>query len=409
MAQAADIARSDIPSHIDPSRVVDFDLFGDRRFIEAGHPYDGLVNLIAEVGRGMFWTPRNGGHWFITDHELLFEVARTPEQFSSVNTSVPPVPPEDEQFLPPLSVDPPEHAKYRMPLMRAFAPAKIRQLEKDIRTVARELVDSIIDKGRCDFLTDVAEPLPVTIFMQLMGFDLSRYKEFRVWAAAMGRDNIEERAGAFRNTIDMARPLFEARRVTRGEDLLSQLLDETIDGRPMSQYELESTVCLLFGAGLDTVVNSLAFSMEHLARNPELQEELRAKPGLVGEAVEEMLRRYAVAFPFRSVKEDSSFHGIALKAGERVVMSVGMANLDSAAFPDAARYDLHRENKTHMTFNTGPHRCVGSHLARTELLTLFDEWVRRMPNVRVDPDNPPAYRTGLNFAITTLPLVWDVA
>src|SRR4051812_17450718 len=114
-AQAEIIAP--IPDHIDPALVVDFDLFGDHRFAEAGHPYAGLLKLMAETGPGIFWTPRNGGHWFITAHELLFEAARMTDLFSSANASFPAVPPDQEAFLPPLNVDPPEHGKYRVPLM----------------------------------------------------------------------------------------------------------------------------------------------------------------------------------------------------------------------------------------------------------------------------------------------------
>jgi cytochrome P450 len=97
---------------------------------------------------------------------------------------------------------------------------------------------------------------------------------------------------------------------------------------------------------------------------------------------------------------------VKLKTGERLLMSVAMGNLDSAAFPDAAAFDLDRENKAHMTFNTGPHRCIGSHLARAEMVALFDEWLRRLPNVRMDPGGQATYRTGLSFAVTALPLIW---
>ena len=404
--QQADTTTFKIPDHIDPARVVDFDLFGDRRFIEAGHPYDGLLRLCEEVGRGLFWTPRNGGHWFITDHELLFEAARTPELFSSANASFPVVPPEQEEFLPPLNVDPPDHAKYRLPLMRAFSPAAIRQLDENIRETIRTLIDSFVDRGHCDFVEEVGEPLPLTIFMRMMGFDLSRFHEFREWAVWMNQADVERRTRGFHNAMAMTRPLFDERRAERKDDILSRLLDEQIDGRPLTQPELEGMCTLLFGAGLDTVVNSLSFGMEHLAHNPALQDRLRASPSLIPEAIEEMLRRFAVAFPFRSVARDGSFHGVKLKTGERLTMSVALGNLDSAAFPDAAAFDLDRENKVHMTFNSGPHRCIGSHLARAEMVALFDEWLKRMPNVHPAPERRATYRTGLSFAVTSLPLVW---
>ena len=300
MGDQADIIATPIPEYIDPALVVDFDLFGDHRFAEAGHPYDGLLRLMEETGPGIFWTPRNGGHWFITDYELLFEAARTTELFSSANASFPAVPPDQEAFLPPLNVDPPEHGKYRVPLMRAFSPANIRALDHAIRQTARELIEPFVARGHCDFFAEVSELLPLTIFMRMMGFDLSRLHEFRQWAVWMTESDVALRTRGFNNAIEMARPLLDERRIERRDDILSKLLDEQIEGRPLTQRELEGMCTLLLGAGLDTVVNSMSFSMEHLANNPALQDRLRADPSLIPEAVEEFLRRFAV--PSRSAR-----------------------------------------------------------------------------------------------------------
>jgi cytochrome P450 len=397
----------DIPAHIDPARVVDFDFFHDARYEKAANPYDALIGLRDEVGLGIYWSPRNGGHWFITDHEMLFEAARRPEIFSSVHASFPPVPVEQEAFYPPINTDPPEHAKYRMPLMRAFAPRKVDALATDIRSFTAELIEGVARDGRCDFLEAIAEPLPITIFMKMMGLDLARYREFREWVAWMTQNDVDNRTAAYRNIAAMARPLIEERRINPKDDLLGDLVSAQIDGRPFTTDELEGICILLLGAGLDTVVNSLSFSMEYLARNPALQDRLRADPALIPEAVEELLRRFSVVFPVRRVARDSDFHGVTLKQGERVGLYLALGNLDPTAFPDASRFDLDREDKAHMTFISGPHRCVGSHLARIEMITFFEEWLKRLPNVRVDPASPPRYRTGIVFAVTSLPILWD--
>jgi len=395
------------PPHVDPAKVVDFGLFGDPRF-EANGPFAGLRALRDELGPGVFWSPRYGGYWFITDHETLFEAARMPELFSNVDNIFPPPPPGPHPYLPPITLDGEAHAKYRLPLMRMFAPARIQGMEGEIRLLTRELIDAVADQGHCDFMDDVAEQLPVVIFMRLMGFDLSRRREFRKWASSMSKDDVEERTIGFANAAAMTRALLDERRRAPTDDLLSVLLEERIDGEPINQRDLDGMCTLLLGAGLDTVVNSMSFSMEYLTHDPALQDRLRADPSLIPEAVEEFLRRFAVAFPFRSIARDGTFHGATLKAGERMAMSVALGNLDSAAFPDAATVDIDRANKAHMTFNSGPHRCIGSHLARTELVALFDEWLKLMPNVRPDPARRPTYRTGLSFAITALPLVWNV-
>jgi cytochrome P450 len=396
-----------VPPHVDPARVVDFDLFDDQRYVAAGDPIEGLRRLRDEIGPGLFWSPHYGGHWFITDNETIFEAARTPEVFSNVDNSFPPAPPEEEAYLPPITMDGEEHAKYRMPLMRAFSPARMKALEADIRAFAVELIDSLVARGQCDFMQEIAEPLPVTIFMKLMGYDLSRRSEFHEWASWMSKGDTERRDRGYRNAVEMTRPLFDERRLAPKDDVLSRLLDEEINGAPISQRDLDGMCVLLFGAGLDTVVNSMGFGMQPLARNPALQDRLRANPALIPEAIEEMLRRLPVSYPARRIRLDSQFHGATLKTGERVVLMLGMGNLDPAAFPEPDSFDVDRQNKAHMTFNTGPHRCIGSHLARVELAAVFDEWLKRMPNVRIDPARTSTYRGGIVFAIDALHLLWD--
>ncbi len=409
MNEHVTIAPDGIPPHIDPARVVDYDMYGDHRYAEEGGVHNGLIRLAEEVGRGIFWTPRNGGHWFINDHELLFEAARSPEIFSNQLMSIPPMPAEEEPRLIPLNLDAPDHGKYRLPLMRAFSPDRMKALEPHIRAFAVELIEGVADKGECDFCEMVSEPLPIVIFMKMMGLDLGRRKEFREWANQMLMPGVEDRAQAHRNVTAMVADVIAARRIKREEDLVSWLLDSEIDGQPINDADMIAYCILLFAAGLDTVANSMAFGMDHLARNPALQDRLRANPSLIPEAVEEILRRFGVVLACRNVDHDGEFHGISLKAGERVTLMLPVGNLDPAQFPDPTRFDIDRENKAHMTFNTGPHRCIGSHLARIELNVLFEEWLKRMPNVRHDPAKPSTYRAALILALATLPLVWDPA
>lgn len=396
-----------IPPHVDPARVVDFDFFADRRYDEAGHPHEALLDLCEEIGRGIFWTPRYGGHWFINDHELLFEAARNAELFSSEYASYPPTPRADEPYLPPITMDGSDHMKFRVPLMRAFAPGRVKSLEAQIRQFAGDLIDAVKDKGGCDFVDSVGEPLPIITFMKLMGYDLSRWKEFREWASWMTKADVEKRLDSNRRAAEMSRALFDERRIDPKDDLLTDLTRELVDGKPISQADLDGMVILLFGAGLDTVANSMAFGMEHMARHPDLQDRLRADPSLIPEAVEELLRRYSVSSVARAATRDVEWHGASIRTGERVLLLLPTGNMDDRAFPDARRFDLAREDKAHMTFNSGPHRCVGSHLARLELNILYEEWLKRMPNVRIDPDKPaPLYKPGVVMEMSWLHLKW---
>lgn len=402
---------------VDAARVLDYDVFGDRLFEEEGDLHLGLYRLGEECGRGIFWTPHNGGHWLINDYELLFEAVRTPEIFSSNNRAaqdgamvmIPPMEGGGEPRFAPQSLDPPEHGMYRMPLMKAFAPARILAMEAGIRDLAKRLIDNLLKSDRAEFLASVAEPLPVTVFMKMMGMPLERLAEFRSWMHNISSSDDAKRAEAFANINNAMHELILARQAKRGDDLISHLLDSDIRGRSPDMVDMQAYCLLLFTAGLDTLVNTFTFGMYHLARHPELQDRIRADRALIPEFIEEVLRRYGVAMPPRVIAQDADFGGVRLTKGELVLLMLPAANLDEAAFPGAAEFDLDRENKTHITFNSGPHRCVGSHLARLELQVFFEEWFKRMPNVRPDPAEPPTYRPGLNLTICKLPLLWDAA
>jgi cytochrome P450 len=200
--------------------------------------------------------------------------------------------------------------------------------------------------------------------------------------------------------------LIRERRIERKGDLISDLIDAEIDGRPATDEELQGYCLTLFSGGLDTITNSMAFAINQLAEDPALQARLRAEPGRANDAVEEVLRRYAVAPANRIVMRDAEFGGVELRKGDRVMFLIAAANLDPKVFPDPMAFDLDRENQAHITFNSGPHRCVGSHLARLEMRIFLEEWLRRAPEVRPDPAGGRVYRAGPTLAIHKLPLVW---
>jgi cytochrome P450 len=149
--------------------------------------------------------------------------------------------------------------------------------------------------------------------------------------------------------------------------------------------DMEDYAVLLFLAGLDTVVNGASFLMLHLARNPALQQELRANPKIIPEAVEEMLRRYTFTVPARCLAKDVVYEGVTMKAGERVLMYDPAADLDPKQFKNPESYDLDREEKTHIAFGAGPHRRLGSHLARVELQIITEQMMSQLPRFRLDP------------------------
>jgi cytochrome P450 len=419
MADAADPAPTlsptvPKPAHIPDALVYDFDLLADPGLLADPHA------RIAEIARDappIFWTPRQGGYWVLAGHEAAFEGSRDWETFSSeirphaevqaMLAKLPPGAPRVPQPLP-IAVDPPLHGVYRLPLNGAFSPKAMNALKDSIRALARELIAKVAPAGGCEFMHAVAEPLPVQIFLKMLGLPLEHQAEYRSLVKHMLKASVEDPAESTRTLIRIAatmRPTFEARRVAPQNDLITLLWNTELDGRPVTMDDMENYGVILFVAGLDTVMNGMGHAARHLATDLALQDKLRAEPGLIAEAAEEMLRRYTFTVPPRRVAKDTVFQGVEMKAGEKVDLFLPAADLDPRHFQQPDRYDLGRED-VHIAFGAGPHRCLGSHLARIELQILYEELLTGLPPFRIDPQNAPTFHGGRVIGPETLHLVW---
>lgn len=403
------------PAHIPAAAVFDFDLFHDALLLQ--NPHERALQ-IARGAPPVFWTPRNGGHWLINNYADAYTVFRTPAVFSSalippeqVEALLASFPPGTPRFpqLTPVMMDPPQHTKFRLPLHHAFAPKTIMALQDDIVALTHHLLDDVVGLGGCEFIATVAVQLPVRVFLKMMGLPEERLAEFRALAheVFMPRENELAVVMQMRKIADALQGVILARREQPQQDLISKLWAVEIDGEPMTLELMEDYTVLLFLAGLDTVVQAIAFGMHHLARHPQLQEQLRAQPDLIPDATEELLRRYSFTVPVRRVVQDTQLGGWEIKAGDRVMVYVPSVDLDAREFPNPEIFDIARKNKEHMLFGNGPHRCLGLHLARLELRTLYHAVLERLPTFRLDPDKPAHYFAGQNLMMTSLPLRWD--
>ncbi|HTV96229.1 MAG TPA: cytochrome P450 [Steroidobacteraceae bacterium] len=405
------------PAHVPDGLVYDYDAYRDPELL--ADPSSRIARMVKEAPP-VFWTPRNGGQWVIQGYEALFNAYRDPGTFSSSPASaeqlkamaalLPPGTPRVPQARP-ISLDPPEHTQYRAPLQKTFSPKAALALKDEIRKLANELIDAVADRGRCDFMPAVAEQLPVRVFIKMFGLPLERHAEYRMVAKEFLAGSTTDAAarGKSLRIIDVMRDTIVERRDHPKDDILSMLWQTTVDGRPTTLEDMEDYAVLLFIAGLDTVVNGMGLTMRHLATHPSLQEELRRNPQIIPEAVEEMLRRYTFTVPVRRVAKDVLYEGAPMKAGEWVLMYDPAADLDPKKFRDPQAYDLHREDKTHIAFGAGPHRCLGSHLARVEMQIATEVVLSRLANIRCDPEHPPRFHGGHVIGPESLPLLWDVS
>jgi cytochrome P450 len=405
------------PSHVPDSAVYDFDFHHDPALL--ADPHARVLDVISKAPP-VFWTPRNGGHWMIVGYDAVFKASRDTAGFSSAVVSAAQMKalmaamPQGAARIPqarPINLDPPEHTTFRAPLQKAFSPKSVLAMKDDIRTLANSFIDAFVGRGHCEFMAEFAERLPVQVFLKMFGLPLERQTEYRALVKEHLSDITQDPIRSImklRRIAEVMRETILQRRDNPRDDLLSALWQAGIDGRPTTLEDMDDYAVLLFIAGLDTVVNGLGFAMRHLAQDPALQEKLRANPTVIAEASEEMLRRYTFTVPVRRVGKDMVFDGVAMKEGERVMLYLPAADLDPKQFAHPDHYDFKREERAHIAFGGGPHRCLGSHLARVELQTAYEQMLSRLPNFRLDPTKPMKFHGGHVTGVDSLPLVWDV-
>ena len=324
----------------------------------------------------------------------------------------------NDRPLIPLQIDPPDHAKYRRLLDPEFSPKKMAALEPDFRVLANEVIDRFGHAAGCDFHEEFATPLPSTFFLRLTGLPLDDLPIFLRWRDDIIRPDVapgdfeaaaEIRAETGRAIYAYFEHALDQRAEQRDDGLLSRLLDAEVDGERLTRDELLDICYLLIIAGLDTVTATLDCAISYLARNPEARRQLVDHPELASGVVEELLRfESPVMMTPRTVKQDVTLAGVELKAGDAVTLLIGAGNLDDAEFGDAGNVDFERERNRHLAFGAGPHRCLGSHLARLEVGVALEEWHRRIPDYRIAPDADVHFSPGIRQA-ERLPLAFGTS
>jgi cytochrome P450 len=360
------------------------------------HPADTFQEKIAELAAisPLLYSERYGGHWIVTRYEEIHEVLRRPETFSSFPNNL--VPHGAGKFLP-LEIDPPEHTAFRKALQPLFGPTRMRALEPRIRALVNELLDGFASRGSAEYISEFAHELPARVFLALMDWPLSDARLFTeatdttlrgVPGASEEESNAARERAAQRMLGYFAQVVADRRAGGKADDITSQIVHQTIEldgeARPLSDEELCNMFFLLLIAGLHTVTGTLAWSVMHLADRPAERRRLIDDPSLIPSAVEEMLRIEAAVSPGRRVRHDTTLGGIGLKTGDQLLLVLAGANRDGREFdePDVVRID--RTPNRHLSFGSGPHRCLGSHLARVELRIVFEELHRRIPDYRID-------------------------
>lgn len=358
-------------------------------------------------------TERGQSYWVVLKRELIRACLQDTETFSSA--ALAPLERDQTLKLIPINLDPPEHRPWRQLLAGYFSPRRIASLRERMAEHCRDLIAEIAARGECDVVPDFSTRFPTVIFLELLGVPSDELGKFLAWEHVIlhGRGGAADQGAALGEVMRYMGGQIAARRATGpvGEDVLSQALSWEIDGTPVPDEALLNCCVLLFLAGLDTVTGTLAFSLHHLATHPEDRRRVAAiarDGGSMGSVVEEMLRYYSIAAIGRKVARDTDLAGHRLRAGEMVVFPLTAANRDPDFVPDADRVWLDRAESPHLAFGVGPHRCLGSHLARTELAVALTQWHTLLPDYELRDGATVTEMWGSVHGLDAVPLRFTV-
>jgi len=345
------------------------------------------------------------GHYYLTRREDVLAALRNPKVFSSRLALQPPGYP-----LPvvPLAFDPPEHTRYRKILQPYFSPQGLSKSRPVLQRHAAEMIATLAGRGECEVMADFARLYPFQVFLDLYGLPLEDLDRVIAWKDAV----VADKPSLSQDDIDKGYELLaylsdviQQRRQSPGSDMLSRVM--TGEGN-FSDLELLGMSHLLILAGLDTVTAAIGFSLFELARRPQLRDALRDNPRQIRVFIEEIVRLEPSApVAPRVTTEIVTVGGMMLPAGTPVRLCMAAVNRDGS---DAmSTNDLVMDGKVHRHwgFGGGPHRCLGSHLARIELTIIVAEWLKQIPDFELPPDYTPEIRFPSNtFALKELPLHW---
>lgn len=356
------------------------------------------VHLASEpfwANQGDFY---DSGFWVITKFEQTREILQDAETFRSEVFS--------EEPLLPSFAQPPQLQKLRQVLLPLLSRRRIVDKDDRVRELARTYIDAFADAGSCDLVADFAQHFPIAVFAELYGIADDRRAEFRELAEQYLHSFGEERDNAWAAIRDIVRTELEERRGAPRDDLLSGIANGEIDGELMDMSICVNLAATVFLGGLDTLPSALGWTFRYLATHDDARRRVVDSPQDVPAMVEEFLRLYpVVAKERRQCGRDVDFHGVQMKAGDRVVALLSLANRDEVEFPNGQAADFDRTVNRHLTFGVGPHRCIGSHLARSEMIVALEEWHRRIPEYWISDPSQIRFHGGI-IAISTLPLAW---
>lgn len=333
-------------------------------------------------------TDAHGGFWVLSKYDDVVKVAKDDSTFSSVPSTV--IPDSGVYNLIPLQSDPPDLQRYRMALLPYFSASSLKKYRPRVRQFTNTCIDAFIERGQCELVTELANPVPSMTALEFIGFDPADWHDFAgpLHQLSFSADGSEGRRQALVDIGKMDERITAAigeRRAAPRDDAISDLIAYEKDGVTFSEKELHGLIKMLLFGGLDTTMAAASNALLYLSEHPELRQQLVDDPAMIPKAIDEFLRFEAPVHAFaRNVMADTEIGGQTIRAGERVYMLWASANRDPDQFEDPDTVNFDRAQNRHLTFGIGAHRCLGAALARMELQVMLEEILRRMPDFKID-------------------------
>jgi cytochrome P450 len=358
------------------------------------------------------WNASAKGFWMVNRYDEVKEALRMADVFT--NQKVNAFDPDMELRLLPQTLNGEEHLKFRSLLNPWFSPGAVKRLDPLSQSRSVALIEAMIPRGSCDFVADFGILYPTEIFLSAIGLPVEDGPTFVGWVEAifggffdLDRTAADQAAGAVTEYFEATVAARERSPRDPDTDFVTYLLGATIDGKALPRQDVV-TICLtIMLAGLDTTRSALGYIWHHLATHEVDRQRLLGDAHLVPGAIDEFLRLYSLLIQDgRYVAQDVEFHGCPMKKGDMVSLGIISANRDPRKFERPDEFVIDRGPNPHIAFGLGPHRCLGMHLARRELIIAFEEWHARIPNYRL-AEGIDLIERGGQLSLQSLPLNWD--
>jgi cytochrome P450 family 142 subfamily A polypeptide 1 len=359
--------------------LVDGDFYADRRSSRAAYRWMRANQPVFRDRNGLAAA---------TTYAAVIEAERNPEVFSNAGGIRP-----DTPALPMMiDMDDPAHLLRRKLVNAGFTRKRLKDQDATIGALCDWLIDGVCERGECDFVRDIAAPLPMAVIGDMLGVLPDEREIFLKWSddmmvglsSTVSDADMQATLDAFTSYNDYTRSKIEQRRAEPTDDLISVLVYSEVDGQRLTDDEILQETLLILVGGDETTRHTISGGTEQLIRSRDQWEVLRSDPGLLPGAIEEMLRWTSpLKNMCRTLTADIEFHGTQLYQGEKMMLMFESANFDEAAFEEPDSFNIRRNPNSHLTFGFGTHFCLGNQLARLELVNMTTRVMQRLPDLHL--------------------------